>query len=423
MPFLCFPSLVRHSNPLRLLHGNRRSIFGWGESPRLVRPAPRWRGPTVPFEALRVGHWYEAKSFDKEVSPRHGRALRYMSQAEKLEAAVPHRVLVLGLNPLWKIVRFASCTTFAGQSPSARFDHHDDHHPGEKYQYIPIGTAFREYDVLRGQSHPPVIEGWLRLDSVCSVQYGVDDEDALLSYLKTSVEGPAGGPKVEIISPSWVLGYYKDMSRAWADNIYGGKGFDGIPQLLEEYNRINAIYRPQADAVDEDMRERARQRAEDQRIRTSKLAEERMKARYAEWCEMKRRAEKSYRSRRVGLGRKRRRMPNIKKEVQQQPKWLQGVELPKKFEFSQEVKDSVPKTVAFKPKPILAPEIIRKPNVAATAAAIGAATVAASRPKAVDQSGKGVDMDEDEDDDDYDDDDDDDGGLYFGPIRDHTHLH
>jgi hypothetical protein len=378
----------------------------------------------VPFEALRVGHWYEAKSFDKEAPPRHGRAHKYMSQAELLEAAIPHRVIVLGLNPLWKIVRFASCTTFAGQSPSTRFQHQDDHHPGEKYQYIPIGTAFREFDVLRGQSYPPVIEGWLRLDSVSSVQYGVDDEDALLSYLKTSVEGTRDGPKVEIVSPSWVLGYYKDMSRAWADNIYGGKGFDGIPQLLEEYDRINAIYRPQADAVDEDVRERARQRAEAQRIRTAKLAEEKMKAKYAEWCEMKRRAEKSYRSRRVGLGRKRRRKPKIKEVQQQQPKWLQGVELPKRFEFSQEVKDSVPKTVAFKPKPILAPEIIRQVGVAATAAATAAATVAASKPKAADQKGKEVDEDEDEDDDDYDDDDEDgDGGLYFGPIRDHTHLH
>lgn len=218
----------------------------------------------VPFEDIKVGCWYQARVVKPEMELTA--AIQAKIQDRKGPGAlvsnlVPHRVLVIGINPAWKIVRYAEVSTMSGRGP-VEWGKENGAHPVEARRYIAIGGAPKLFEGLRAQAFPNVIHGYIRLDAVCSSQYGTSENTELM-YLPEARQLPPKAPDrptqfSTVESPSWVLGYYKDMSRAWADNIYGGKGYDGVDDLKAEFGKIADIYAAEAEETALHLREMAR---------------------------------------------------------------------------------------------------------------------------------------------------------------------
>ncbi|KAF8540004.1 hypothetical protein BDD12DRAFT_56943 [Trichophaea hybrida] len=136
MSALCVARLAvqQTSRPIRILAGQRRSFWGWGDErdkqiPKGGRPA------AVPFEDLKVGCWYEGLPILAETDPANATYMKILDRkapVRLLSTIIPHRVLVIGLNPAWKIVRFADVTTFGGLGP-VDFCKDKGYHPAEGY--------------------------------------------------------------------------------------------------------------------------------------------------------------------------------------------------------------------------------------------------------------------------------------------------
>lgn len=369
-----------------------------------------------------MGCWYEGRPILPEMDPADAIQHGYIDRkgpGRLLNMIIPHRVLVIGLHPAWKIVRFADVTTFGGLGP-VEFCRDKGYHPAEARKYIPIGGVPKHFDGLRAQAFPNVIHGYLRLDSICTCQYGIEEDEAELRVLPMAsklMEASPGKSAVysTIESPSWVLDYYKDMSRAWADNVYGGKGYDGVEDLKADFSKIVAMYTPQAEAIERQAREAAKaareKAAEASRLKRQKESEWRMSKTFwgASWTRTK------WLSPPNPMRKKRRRRGRRSQKPKERPKILFPIK-PKAPLVSPEVLEKIPTVIPPKVKKELKPEAVVVGKKLKRM--LGAAK---ADPK---HSPKRQDREKGQRDDDDDDDDDDDNcrPLFFGPIRDEEHV-
>ncbi|KAF8252396.1 hypothetical protein K440DRAFT_633701 [Wilcoxina mikolae CBS 423.85] len=427
MSALCVARLAvqQTSRPIRILAGQRRCFWGWGDErdkqiPKAGRPA------AVPFEDLKVGCWYEGLPILPETDPANATYMKILDRkahVRLLSTIKPHRVLVIGLNPAWKIVRFADVTTFGGLGP-VDFCKDKGYHPAEVRRYIPIGNVPKHFHSLRLQAFPNVIHGYVRLDAICTCQYGIGEDEAELRPLpgaRRLVEKTHERPAVysTIESPPWVLDYYKDMSRAWADSIYGGKGYDGETDLRVEFSRLYAMYSPQAEAIERQTREEREKAAEALRLKRQK--ENELRIRRGFWGMLGNRAKWLSPPNPLKERRRRRRRRRSQKP-KESPKRSSTIK-PRAPLVSPKVLEKIPTVIPPRViKKELKPEtIVANKKLTRKSWILGAANIIPKRsPKRQDGEKKQHGNDNV-----HDDDDEDVGGgsgLLFGPIRDEMHI-
>jgi len=153
-----------------------------------------------------------------------------------LRSLKPHRILVLGLVPEFQIVRFAYATRFGGNATPLNFVESKGWNPVEGRRFIPVGNVPHYCDdMIRFPTSHFVVHGYIKIDGVLTIQYQTEHEDLELKYLPDAypLKDTTGNPYFpghdgmrDITSPQWSLSYLKDLSRAWSEAMYTGKGYE-----------------------------------------------------------------------------------------------------------------------------------------------------------------------------------------------------
>ena len=203
-----------------------------------------------------MGCWYECIAVDREVDKQA--AIRLSRRLKELHGYLrslkPHRILVLGLIPEFQIVRFAYATRFGSNATPPHFIEGKGWNPVEGRRFIPVGNVphYCE-DMIRFPTSHFVVHGYIKIDSVLTTQYATEHGDLELKYLPDAypLNNTTGNPYFpghygmrDITSPQWSLSYLKDLSRAWSEAMYTGKGYDeGLKDWKRALHMLTRHYR------------------------------------------------------------------------------------------------------------------------------------------------------------------------------------
>jgi hypothetical protein len=208
------------------------------DEPESYPPTPRLRKPPiVPFDRLKVGGWYEAKFLELEQHPqtaiklRKSRQLRGPSWMDNIKW---HKCMVIELLPEFKVVRFVPMTRLGNYKDPPAWARGMGYSEVEGRRWIPVGNVPHYCDnMLRVPTSPWVAHGYMKINRVHEIQYGVGDDDYELRYVPDAIPRDEATMRpvfngdhsttIDVMTPPWAVKYYRDLSRAWSESFYTGK--------------------------------------------------------------------------------------------------------------------------------------------------------------------------------------------------------